>query len=91
MKLAATLLSSAPAVGDANPDLIGADWVSVKNSREVCLVELGSDLIRDPLLKRRPYKLWARIELRIGEPIPPGEATSERLEEEVRRLRADDR
>ncbi len=45
---------------------------------------------RDPLLKRRPYKLWARIELRIGEPIPADEVNAERLEAEVRRLRGDD-
>jgi 1-acyl-sn-glycerol-3-phosphate acyltransferase len=45
---------------------------------------------RDPLLKRRPYKLWAQIELRIGEPIPPAEVSSERLEAEVRRLRGED-
>ncbi len=46
---------------------------------------------RDPLLKRRPYKFRALIELRIGRPIPPGELSSERLEEEVRRLRGEDR
>jgi 1-acyl-sn-glycerol-3-phosphate acyltransferase len=45
---------------------------------------------RDPLLKRRPYKLWARIELRIGAPIPPGEVSAARLEEVVRQLRGDD-
>ena len=46
---------------------------------------------RDPLHKRRPYKLWARIEMRIGEPIPPGEVSAARLEEEIRRLRGPDR
>lgn len=46
---------------------------------------------RDPLLKRRPYKFRARIELRIGKPIPAGELTAERLENEVRALRSDDR
>jgi hypothetical protein len=45
---------------------------------------------RDPLHKRRPYKLWARIELRIGSPIPPGEVTAARVEAEVRQLRGDD-
>jgi 1-acyl-sn-glycerol-3-phosphate acyltransferase len=45
---------------------------------------------RDPLLKRRPYKLWAQIELRVGEPIPPEEVTAERLEAEVRKLRGAD-
>ena len=46
---------------------------------------------RDPLLKRRPGKFRARIELRIGQPIPPGELTAERLEAEVRELRGEDR
>jgi 1-acyl-sn-glycerol-3-phosphate acyltransferase len=46
---------------------------------------------RDPLHKRRPYKLWSRIELRVGEPIPADEMSSERLEQEIRKLRGDDR
>jgi len=46
---------------------------------------------RDPLLKRRPYKFRARIELRIGRPIPPEELTSERLERDIRVLRGEDR
>ena len=46
---------------------------------------------RDPLLKRRPYKLWSRIELRVGEPVPADEVTAERLEREVRKLRGQDR
>jgi len=46
---------------------------------------------RDRLLKRRPYKFWAHIELRIGTPLPPGEVTSARLQQEVMRLRGDDR
>jgi len=46
---------------------------------------------RDPLHKRRPYKLWARIEMRVGEPIPPEEVSSARLEAEIRRLRGPDR
>jgi len=46
---------------------------------------------RDPVLKRRPYKLWSRIELRIGAPIAPGEVTAERLQFEVTRLRGADR
>jgi 1-acyl-sn-glycerol-3-phosphate acyltransferase len=44
---------------------------------------------RDPLLKRRPYKFRARIELRIGQPIPPEELTAARLESEVRQLRGE--
>jgi 1-acyl-sn-glycerol-3-phosphate acyltransferase len=46
---------------------------------------------RDPLHKRRPYKLWSRIEMRIGAPIPPAEVSAARLEAEVRRLRGADR
>jgi hypothetical protein len=46
---------------------------------------------RDPLHKRRPYKFRARIELRIGHPIPPEELTAERLENDVRQLRGEDR
>ncbi len=59
----------------------------------VALCHLWGSLFsrRDPLLKRRPYKLWSRIELRIGEPVPAEEVTSERLELEVRKLLGDDR
>ena len=46
---------------------------------------------RDPLHKRRPYKLWARIELRIGPMIPADQASSETVEAAVRALRGDDR
>jgi len=46
---------------------------------------------RDPLYKRRPYKFRALIELRVGQPIPPEELTAERLENDVRRLRGEDR
>jgi len=58
----------------------------------VALCNLWGSLFsrRDPLHRRRPYKLWARIELRIGPPIPPHEASADRVESEVRRLRADD-
>jgi 1-acyl-sn-glycerol-3-phosphate acyltransferase len=59
----------------------------------VALCNLWGSLFsrRDPLLKRRPYKLWAKIELRIGKPVPAAEATSERLEREVRDLRGENR
>jgi len=46
---------------------------------------------RDMFWKRRPYKMWSRIELRIGQPIPPDELTAERLQQEVAKLRGDDR
>jgi hypothetical protein len=46
---------------------------------------------RDPLHKRRPYKLWARIDMRVGPPIPACEVTAERLQREVEALRGDDR
>jgi 1-acyl-sn-glycerol-3-phosphate acyltransferase len=59
----------------------------------VALCNLWGSLFsrRDPLLKRRPYKLWAKIELRIGEPIPASEVSAERLQLEVERLRGSDR
>ncbi len=46
---------------------------------------------KDPLVKRRPRKFWKLIELRVGDPIPPDQVNSERLEAEVRRLRGEDR
>jgi 1-acyl-sn-glycerol-3-phosphate acyltransferase len=46
---------------------------------------------RDPLHKRRPYKLWAQIEMRVGTAIPPGELSAARLEAEIRQLRGEHR
>jgi 1-acyl-sn-glycerol-3-phosphate acyltransferase len=46
---------------------------------------------RDPLHRRRPYKFWAHIEMRIGKAIPPQELSAARLEAEIRRLRGEDR
>ena len=46
---------------------------------------------RDPLHKRRPYKLWAKIDMRVGQPIPAAEVTAERLQREVEALRGEDR
>ena len=59
----------------------------------VALCNLWGSLFsrRDPLLKRRPYKFRARIELRIGRPILPENLTAERLEADVRELRGKDR
>ena len=59
----------------------------------VALCNLWGSLFsrRDPLHKRRPYKLWARIEMRVGQPIPPEEASAERVQREVERLRGEDR
>ncbi len=59
----------------------------------VALCNLWGSLFsrRDPLHKRRPYKLWARIEMRVGAPIPPAEVTAARLEAEIRHLRGTDR
>ncbi|MBT8054793.1 MAG: MFS transporter [Xanthomonadales bacterium] len=58
----------------------------------VALCNLWGSLFsrRDPLHKRRPYKLWSVIELRIGEAIPPEQVSAERLQQEVERLRGDD-
>jgi 1-acyl-sn-glycerol-3-phosphate acyltransferase len=59
----------------------------------VALCNLWGSLFsrRDPLHKRRPHKFWARIEVRIGNPIPAAELTAPRLEQAVRKLRGDDR
>jgi 1-acyl-sn-glycerol-3-phosphate acyltransferase len=59
----------------------------------VALCHLWGSLFsrRDPLHKRRPYKLWSLIELRIGKPIPPEEVSAERLQQEVQKLRGEDR
>jgi 1-acyl-sn-glycerol-3-phosphate acyltransferase len=59
----------------------------------VALCNLWGSLFsrRDPLHKRRPYKLWARIEMRVGPPIPAAEVTAARLEAEIRTLRGADR
>jgi 1-acyl-sn-glycerol-3-phosphate acyltransferase len=46
---------------------------------------------RDPLVKRRPYKLWSIIEMRVGAPIPAAEVNAERLQQEVEALRGEDR
>jgi 1-acyl-sn-glycerol-3-phosphate acyltransferase len=46
---------------------------------------------KDKLHKRRPRKLWKRIELRVGDPIPAGSVKSEHVEEVIRELRGDDR
>jgi 1-acyl-sn-glycerol-3-phosphate acyltransferase len=59
----------------------------------VALCNLWGSLFsrRDPLLKRRPYKLWSEIELRIGKPLPPEQVTAARLQSEVEQLRGDHR
>jgi len=59
----------------------------------VALCNLWGSLFsrRDPLHKRRPYKFWARIELRIGAAIPPEQFSTAGLEDEIRHLRGDDR
>jgi len=46
---------------------------------------------RDSFWKRRPYKLWSRIEVRVGAAIPANELTVERLQQAVAQLRGDDR
>ena len=59
----------------------------------VALCNLWGSLFsrRDPLLKRRPYKFWSTIELRIGQAIPPEEVTAARLQTEVEKLRGNQR
>jgi len=57
----------------------------------VALCNLWGSLFshRDPLLKKRPYKLWSIIELHIGKPIPAEEVSAVRLQTEVEKLRGD--
>jgi 1-acyl-sn-glycerol-3-phosphate acyltransferase len=59
----------------------------------VALCNLWGSLFsrRDPLYKRRPYKFRSLIELRIGKPVLPEDLTAERLENEVKKLRGEDR
>jgi len=59
----------------------------------VALCNLWGSLFsrRDSLLKRRPYKFRALVELRIGAPIPPEALTAAGLEQAVRELRGRDR
>jgi len=59
----------------------------------VALCNLWGSLFsrRDPVLKRRPYKFWSTIELRIGQAIPPEQVTAARLQKEVEKLRGDQR
>ena len=40
------------------------------------------------VIDRRPRKLWAKVELIVGQPIPPEEVTAERLFEAVSELKA---
>ncbi|NIP17462.1 MAG: glycerol acyltransferase, partial [Xanthomonadales bacterium] len=82
--------------GDIQPFKKGIDKIIAERPVPVVPVALcniwGSLFSRrDPLLKRRPYKLWARIEMRIGPAIPPGEVNADRLEREVSSLRGEDR
>lgn len=46
---------------------------------------------RDPLIKRRPRKLWAVIEMRVGKPMAAEEVTAETLQKAVEALRGADR
>ena len=44
-----------------------------------------------PMAKRWPRKLWAVVEMKVGEPVPAAEVTAERLQEEVEKLRGGER
>ncbi|MEE4219125.1 MAG: MFS transporter [Xanthomonadales bacterium] len=46
---------------------------------------------RDPLIKRRPRKLWAVIEMRVGKPMAAADVTAASLQREVQALRGEDR
>lgn len=76
--------------------------MAVKNDHRLNLGVVGFGLVlalamaaifigRDTILQRRPYKLWARIDLRIGAANPPREASAARLQQAVQRLRGADR
>jgi 1-acyl-sn-glycerol-3-phosphate acyltransferase len=82
--------------GEIQPFKAGVEKVVAEQPAPVvpiALCNLWGSLFsrRDPLHKRRPYKLWAHIEMRIGHAIPPAEFSAARLEAEVRRLRGEDR
>jgi len=81
--------------GDIHPFKKGVEKIVKEQAVTVvpmALCNLWGSLFsrRDPLHKRRPYKFRARIELRIGQPIPPAELTAERLEKDVQQLRGED-
>jgi hypothetical protein len=42
-----------------------------------------------PAMRHFPRRFWSRIELVVGEPVPPEQATSARLREQVVQLRGD--
>jgi len=82
--------------GEIQPFRTGIDKIIAEQPvpvLPVALCNLWGSLFsrRDPLHKRRPYKLWSVIELKIGQPIPPEEVTAERLQKEVELLRGDQR
>ena len=82
--------------GEINEFKPGIDKVISKQPVPVvpmALCKLWGSLFsrRDPFHKRRPYKLWSRIELRIGKAIPPEEVSAQRLQQEVQKLRGEDR
>lgn len=82
--------------GDIQPFRTGLETIIERRPVPVvpmALCHLWGSLFsrRDPLHRRRPYKLWKTVELRIGDPIPAEEATAERVEAAVRALRGEDR
>lgn len=82
--------------GEIEPFRAGIDKIIERRPVPVVPIALchlwGSLFSRsDPLHKRRPRKLWQIVELRVGEPIPAGEASAERVEAAVRALRGEDR
>lgn len=44
-----------------------------------------------PALTGRPRRFWSRVELRVGDPLPPEQVTAALLEEKVRALRGEDK
>lgn len=81
--------------GEINPFRPGVDRILEQSPVPVVPMALrglwGSFFSRQggPAMTRPMRRFWSKIELEVGEPIPAAEASSERLEAEVRRMRGD--
>ncbi len=81
--------------GEMNPFRPGVDRILAASPVPVVPMALrglwGSFFSRHggPAMSRPPRRFWSRIELEVGEAVPASEATSARLEADVRRMRGD--
>lgn len=81
--------------GDMNPFRPGVERILEKSPVPVVPMALrglwGSFFSRrgGPAMARPPRRFWSKIELEIGDAVPPAEATAARLEADVRRMRGD--